>query len=160
MAATHPVDLPVRWHLSVQADGTGKLTFEGELDAESTAVARKALQTELQVIKVRRFEIDVRQLVCDSAGLALLYCLATGGMTPGRIILDKLCAHSSSLGTKTSTALMAAWDADLCEIHEGDQFRICQNHSVNQQVIHHEIHTPQNAWREGNHPMEVRTETV
>jgi phospholipid/cholesterol/gamma-HCH transport system permease protein len=83
MAVLHPVALPVRWHLSMQPDGTGKLAFEGELDAHSTAIAWKALQTELAGIKVSRFEIDVRQLVCDSAGLALLYHLSTGAMTPG-----------------------------------------------------------------------------
>src|SRR5262245_21081979 len=83
MPATLPVNLPVRWHLSVQPDGTGKLTLEGELDAESTAAAWKALQSELAGIKVVRLEIDARQLVCDSAGLALLYHLSIGGMTPG-----------------------------------------------------------------------------
>ena len=60
MPVTHPVAVPVRWHFSVQPDGTGKLTFEGELDAESTAVAWKALQTELAGIKALSFEIDVR----------------------------------------------------------------------------------------------------
>jgi phospholipid/cholesterol/gamma-HCH transport system permease protein len=57
--------------------------FEGELDAQSTAAAWEALQTELAGIKAVRFEIDVRQLLCDSAGLSLLYYLSIGGMTPG-----------------------------------------------------------------------------
>jgi len=52
-----------------------KLEFAGELDAESTPVAWRSLESELAGIKVARFEIDVRQLVCDSAGLALLYYL-------------------------------------------------------------------------------------
>src|SRR6266571_978228 len=77
------VDLPVRWNLSVRPDGTGKLEFAGELDAESTPVAWRRLESELAGIKVASFEIDVRQLVCDSAGLALLYYLSVGGMTPG-----------------------------------------------------------------------------
>ena len=73
MAVTHPIDLSVRWDLSFQPDGTAKLTFAGELDAESTAVAWRNLESELAAIKVVSLEIDVRQLVCDSAGLALLY---------------------------------------------------------------------------------------
>jgi len=36
--------------------------------------------------------------------------------SPGRVLLDKQCAHSTPLGAKTSAALMAAWDADLREI--------------------------------------------
>ncbi len=83
MAVTHPIDLSVRWDLSVQPDGTAKLAFAGELDAESTAVAWRNLESELAAIKVVSLEIDVRQLVCDSAGLALLYYLSVGGMTPG-----------------------------------------------------------------------------
>src|SRR2546425_13272327 len=77
------VDLPVRWNLSVRPDGTGKLEFAGELDAESTPVAWRRLESELAGIKVASFEIDVRQLGCDSAGMALLYYLSVGGMTPG-----------------------------------------------------------------------------
>src|SRR6266540_3473093 len=80
------VDLPVRWNLSLRPDGTGKLEFAGELDAESTPVAWRSLESELAGIKVAGFEIDVRQLVCDSAGLALLYHLSIGGMTPGAIV--------------------------------------------------------------------------
>src|ERR1041384_8546167 len=83
MAVTLPVDLSVRWALSVQPDGTAKLAFAGELDAESTPVAWRSLERELAGIKTVNFEIDVRQLVCDSAGLALLYYLSVGGMTPG-----------------------------------------------------------------------------
>ncbi|HWX20740.1 MAG TPA: hypothetical protein VN578_12650 [Candidatus Binatia bacterium] len=36
--------------------------------------------------------------------------------TPGRIALDKVCAHETPLTRKTPEALMAAWDADLREI--------------------------------------------
>jgi len=83
MAVTHPVDLPVRWNLSVQPEGTAKLAFAGELDAESTPLAWRNLESELAAIKLVSLEIDVRQLACDSAGLALLYYLSVGGMTPG-----------------------------------------------------------------------------
>jgi phospholipid/cholesterol/gamma-HCH transport system permease protein len=83
MAVMRPADLSVRWDLSVQPDGASKLVFTGELDTESTPVAWGNLERELAGIKVISLEIDVRQLVCDSAGLALLYYLSVGGMTPG-----------------------------------------------------------------------------
>jgi len=35
---------------------------------------------------------------------------------PGRIVLDKVCAHETPLARKTAGALMAAWNADLREI--------------------------------------------
>src|SRR6185295_14288439 len=83
MPATRSIDLPVRWDLSMHPDGTATLTFTGELDASSTAQAWARLETEFAGTKVIRLEVDVRQLVCDSAGLALLYHLSIGGMTPG-----------------------------------------------------------------------------
>jgi phospholipid/cholesterol/gamma-HCH transport system permease protein len=84
MAVKPSVDLPVRWELSVRSDGTAKLAFTGELDAVSTPVAWRNLGSELAGIKLVTFEIDVRQLAsCDSAGLALLYYISVGGMTPG-----------------------------------------------------------------------------
>jgi phospholipid/cholesterol/gamma-HCH transport system permease protein len=67
----------------VQADGTGRLAFSGELDTESTAAVWRALESELAGTRAARLEIDARELVCDSAGLALLYYLSVGGMTPG-----------------------------------------------------------------------------
>jgi len=36
--------------------------------------------------------------------------------TPGRIVLDKVCARGTPLTRKTPAALMAAWDADLRQI--------------------------------------------
>src|SRR6185295_5062396 len=83
MPATRSIDLPVRWDLSMHPDGTATLTFTGELDASSTAQAWSKLETEFAGTRVIRLEVDVRQLVCDSAGLALLYHLSVGGMTPG-----------------------------------------------------------------------------
>ena len=83
MAAKPPVDLSVRWNLSVRPDGAATLAFDGELDAVSTPVAWPILQSDFAGTKVVSLEIDARQLVCDSAGLALLYYISVGGMTPG-----------------------------------------------------------------------------
>src|SRR5260221_11911404 len=83
MALTRPVNLSVRWDLSVQPDGSGKLVFSGELDTESTPVDWRSLEVQLGESKLSTLDIDVRQLVSDSAGLALLYYLSTGGMIPG-----------------------------------------------------------------------------
>jgi phospholipid/cholesterol/gamma-HCH transport system permease protein len=83
MPVERPIDLSVRWDLSVQPDGTGTLALVGELDTESTPVAWRNLQSDLARIKVTALAIDVHQLVSDSAGLALLYYLSIGGMTPG-----------------------------------------------------------------------------
>jgi hypothetical protein len=43
-------------------------------------------------------------------------CYEVKDGNPGRIVLDKVCAHETPLATKTADALMAAWDADLREI--------------------------------------------
>ena len=91
MAVAPPNDLPVRWDFSQRPDGTAKLAFSGELDAESTAASWTRLQSDLAGAKLASLEIDVSQLVSDSAGLALLYYLSTGGMTPGaRVSLSGL----------------------------------------------------------------------
>jgi phospholipid/cholesterol/gamma-HCH transport system permease protein len=86
MAVAPPVDSPVRWEISRRADGTGTLVFTGELDTESTPVAWRRLESELAGSQMVRLEIDVRRLECDSAGLALLYYLSTGGMAPGAAV--------------------------------------------------------------------------
>src|SRR4029077_15919 len=52
-------------------------------DPVSTPQAWSKLETELAGTRVIRLVVDVHQLVCDSAGLALLYHLSVGGMTPG-----------------------------------------------------------------------------
>ena len=83
MATTRRVDLSVHWDLSVPSEGTSRLAFWGELDAESTPVAWRSLESELAGVKTTSLEIDAQRLVCDSAGLALLYYLSTGAMTPG-----------------------------------------------------------------------------
>src|SRR6266487_933098 len=87
MAVKPPVDLSVRWNLSVRPDGAATLAFVGELDAVSTPVAWPRLQSELAATKIVSLEMDARQLAfCDSAGLALLYYISAGGMTPGATV--------------------------------------------------------------------------
>ena len=87
MALKRPVDLSVRWNLSVRPDGAATLAFDGDLDAASTPVAWPSLQREFAGTKVVSLEIDARQLTfCDSAGLALLYYLSVGEMTPGATV--------------------------------------------------------------------------
>ncbi|MGH7972977.1 MAG: ABC transporter permease [Limisphaerales bacterium] len=83
MAVASPDDLPVRWDFSLRPDGTARLAFIGELDAESTPASWTRLQAELAGTRLTRLDVDVSRLVSDSAGLALLYHLSTGGMTPG-----------------------------------------------------------------------------
>jgi cholesterol transport system auxiliary component len=43
-------------------------------------------------------------------------CYEVKDEAPGRIVLDKVCAHETPMTRKTPDALMAAWDADLREI--------------------------------------------
>jgi phospholipid/cholesterol/gamma-HCH transport system permease protein len=86
MAVAPAVDLPVRWELSRRPDGTGTLAFTGELDTESTPVVWRSLESELAGSQMVRLEVDVHHLECDSAGLALLYYLSTGAMTPGATV--------------------------------------------------------------------------
>jgi cholesterol transport system auxiliary component len=45
-------------------------------------------------------------------------CYEVKAGNPGRIVLDRVCAHETPLAKKTPDALMAAWDADLREIME------------------------------------------
>lgn len=91
MAVSPPNDVSVRWDFSPRPDGTAKLAFTGELDAESTPASWTRLQAELAGAKLANLEIDVSRLVSDSAGLALLYYLSTGAMTPGaRVSLSGL----------------------------------------------------------------------
>ena len=84
MAVMRPVELSVRWDLSVGPDGISKLALSGELDADSTPAAWRHLESELAGIKVVTLEIDVRQLVCDSAGLAFALLPFDGPDDPRR----------------------------------------------------------------------------
>src|SRR5215469_15945691 len=91
MPGVPPVEPVVHWDLSSRPDGTSRLSFEGELDTESTPGAWRMLESELSALKPVSLEIDVQRLSCDSAGLALLYFLSSGGMTPGaRVTLNGL----------------------------------------------------------------------
>jgi phospholipid/cholesterol/gamma-HCH transport system permease protein len=86
MAVARSKDLPVGWDFSLQPDGTAKLALRGELDADSTPATWAGLQAEFAGTKLASLEVDVSRLVSDSAGLALLYYLSTGGMTPGATV--------------------------------------------------------------------------
>lgn len=73
-----------RWELSARPEGTASLVFTGELDTASTPAAWMRLQSELTPLKLSSLDIECGRLDdCDSAGLALLYFLSVGGMTPG-----------------------------------------------------------------------------
>ena len=86
MAVLSPVEFSVRWDVTVLPNGTARLVLSGELDTNSTPVAWSNLEKELTGRAISSLEIDVRQLASDSAGLALLYYLSIGGMTPGATI--------------------------------------------------------------------------
>ena len=45
-------------------------------------------------------------------------CYEVKDSDPGRIVLDRVCAHETPLTRKTPDALMAAWDTDLRKIME------------------------------------------
>lgn len=84
MPAPTPANLPVRWEISQGPEAAVHLVIMGELDAAFASIAWQALASDLAALRPRSLEIDVRQLSsCDSAGLALLYYISTGGMTPG-----------------------------------------------------------------------------
>lgn len=86
MAVASSNELPVRWDFSLQPGGTAKLVFQGELDAQSTPASWTRLQAELARTNLASLEVDVSRLVSDSAGLAMLYHLSIGGMTPGATV--------------------------------------------------------------------------
>src|SRR5438093_4506251 len=87
MAVKGPVELSFRCNHSVIPNGTAKLDFAVDLDAVSAPVAWPNLQSEFATTEVVSLEIDARQLAfCDSAGLALLYYISVGGMTPGATV--------------------------------------------------------------------------
>jgi phospholipid/cholesterol/gamma-HCH transport system permease protein len=78
------VNQELGWEWQERPDGATALILHGVLDISSTSAAWEALDKELGGKKISRLEVDVGQLAsCDSAGLALLYHLSLGGMTPG-----------------------------------------------------------------------------
>jgi phospholipid/cholesterol/gamma-HCH transport system permease protein len=113
MPAPPPVDLPVRWEFSAKPDGAARLAFTGELDTVSTPEAWQRLERELAGTKVARLEIEVHQLAsCDSAGLALLYFISIGGMTPGASV------NISGLNPELQHLLRSFSKADLQTLQE------------------------------------------
>jgi phospholipid/cholesterol/gamma-HCH transport system permease protein len=95
MPANEAASLSVRWEV-LKAEGAVLLTLHGDLDAASTAAAWEALEKELKGGGVSSLEIDASDLAyCDSAGLALLYYLYAGRMTPGATV--RLSGLSSEL---------------------------------------------------------------
>ena len=86
MPANGAASLSVRWEV-LKAEGSVLLTLRGGLDAASTPTAWEALEKELKGAEVSSLEIDASDLAyCDSAGLALLYYLYAGRMTPGATV--------------------------------------------------------------------------
>ena len=74
----------VQWDLSVGPGGAATLVLRGHLDTNTTPGAWVALDKELRGRGISRLEIEAGKLASsDSAGLALLYELGTGSMTPG-----------------------------------------------------------------------------
>lgn len=84
MAPSDTVSPEVQWDLAIDAAGAATLVLRGTLDTITTPVAWAALDQELRGKPISRLEVDAGKLVsCDSAGLALLYGLSSGSMTPG-----------------------------------------------------------------------------
>jgi phospholipid/cholesterol/gamma-HCH transport system permease protein len=86
MPANEAASHSVRWE-ALKAEGAVLLTLHGGLNAASTPAAWEALEKELKGAGVSSLEIDASDLAyCDSAGLALLYYLYAGRMTPGATV--------------------------------------------------------------------------
>jgi phospholipid/cholesterol/gamma-HCH transport system permease protein len=84
MAANETVPPPVHWDLLTAPSGAVTLVVWGELDTATTPAAWSALEKQLKAIQPVTLELDAHHLTsCDSAGLALLYHISAGGMTPG-----------------------------------------------------------------------------
>ena len=87
MPTTNTFDPPVRWDLRTGPANSATLIFEGDLDANSTPSAWAKLDVALAGTRFSSLEIDVSGLsFCDSAGLALLYHISSGGMTPNAAV--------------------------------------------------------------------------
>src|SRR5262249_30676643 len=76
---------------------------------------------------------DFRQISQPVGTMEIRFiCYEIKDRSPGRIILDKRCAHSTPLSAKTPTALMASWDADLREIMKEINSEYAKTNSINQ----------------------------
>jgi len=83
MATTNPVTSPVHWELRAGPQNSATLVIDGELDTASTPEVWINLEKAFAGTAYSTLEIDASRLAsCDSAGLALLYHLCAGGMTP------------------------------------------------------------------------------
>jgi phospholipid/cholesterol/gamma-HCH transport system permease protein len=81
MPPNDTTNLPVHWDFVTRPGGAAALVLRGELDAATTPAAWNALEQELRGKKFSELEIDASQLTdCDSAGLALLYCLSVDAL--------------------------------------------------------------------------------
>jgi ABC-type uncharacterized transport system auxiliary subunit len=68
-------------------------------------------------VSVNRLYGDFRQPSKPVATMEIHFiCYEVQDWTPGRVVLDKVCARETPLAGKTPAALMAAWDIDLREI--------------------------------------------
>ena len=68
-------------------------------------------------VSVNEFYGDLRQASRPVGTMQIHFiCYEVKDGDPGRIVLDRVCAHETPLARKTPKALMAAWDADLREI--------------------------------------------
>lgn len=105
--------LPVTWELRPRPDGGMTLAFQGELDVAFTSEAWKALEKSLAGQKISSLEIDASGLSsCDSAGLALLYHISIGGMTPG------VTAHVTGLGAELEHLFRAFSKEDFAALQD------------------------------------------
>lgn len=83
MPSNDTTNLPVHWDVVSRPGGAATLVLRGELDAATTPATWNALQQELRGKQFSELEIDASQLSdCDSAGLALLYCISVNAL-PG-----------------------------------------------------------------------------
>jgi phospholipid/cholesterol/gamma-HCH transport system permease protein len=109
MPENEAVNLSVRWEI-LKAEGSILLTLHGELDAVSTPAAWDALEKELKVDDISSLEIDASHLAyCDSAGLALLFHLYAGRMTPGATV--RMSGLSSELQNLSGSFSLADFQA-------------------------------------------------
>ncbi|MDB6065075.1 MAG: conserved rane protein of unknown function [Pedosphaera sp.] len=94
MSGEMPVQSSQQVHFELLKVGEDRLVLKlsGELDADSSARLWHELEQKLAATPASALEIDARGLTrCDSAGLALLYFLSTGQMTPNaRVTLNGL----------------------------------------------------------------------
>jgi hypothetical protein len=70
-------------------------------------------------VSVNELYGDIRQASRPVGKMEIHFiCYEVKDGDPGRIVLDRVCAHETPLARKTPDALMAAWDTDLRVIME------------------------------------------